>query len=302
MNYEKIYNSFLNDAKITSPKERINRRNNNDSRLVADTIYVEYHHIIPKSQGGSDSSENLVCLLPEEHLFVHFMRWKVFGNVKDLYAYNWMINGFMNKPIESIQLTKVLRRSFRRRREEFGKFISAHNKGSQSISAARKGTMPVKCAITGNSIGSVSVNHEKVKSGEWIHTSAGRKLSKKEKSVIKERCSGLTNPNAHSITNDDFVLQTAKYVLTQPDGRLIWKDYQKHCEDNNLPFFKSFSGIRFGGSKHIFIATLTEYCNKNNILLKYDRFYRSEAQKKLLSESITGRKRYYNDDNTFKVR
>lgn len=38
--------------------------------------YVEKHHIIPKSMGGSDSSENLVKLTAREHFIAHLLLTK----------------------------------------------------------------------------------------------------------------------------------------------------------------------------------------------------------------------------------
>lgn len=34
-------------------------------------IYTEGHHILPKSQGGSDKKENIIIIFPEEHYFCH---------------------------------------------------------------------------------------------------------------------------------------------------------------------------------------------------------------------------------------
>jgi hypothetical protein len=37
------------------------------------TCYTEKHHIIPKSLGGSNNSENLVCLTAKEHFICHLL-------------------------------------------------------------------------------------------------------------------------------------------------------------------------------------------------------------------------------------
>ena len=41
------------------------------TRNLPETIYVERHHIIPKSMGGSDDPCNLVKLTPREHFVCH---------------------------------------------------------------------------------------------------------------------------------------------------------------------------------------------------------------------------------------
>ena len=48
------------------------------------------HHIKPKHAGGSDSPENLVLLHPIDHAIAHLVRYKMFGNVRDRWACNWL--------------------------------------------------------------------------------------------------------------------------------------------------------------------------------------------------------------------
>jgi hypothetical protein len=40
------------------------------------TGYVEEHHILPRSMGGSDNKENLVRLSAKEHYIAHLLLWK----------------------------------------------------------------------------------------------------------------------------------------------------------------------------------------------------------------------------------
>lgn len=60
MNYKKIYDSI------------ITRR---CEYLYAG--YTETHHIVPKSLGGGDDKENLVCLSSREHFICHFLLLKM---------------------------------------------------------------------------------------------------------------------------------------------------------------------------------------------------------------------------------
>lgn len=59
MNYEKIYNQLINRAK---------------QRTFVDG-YTEIHHIIPKSEGGTDDKDNLVELTGREHFVAHKLLW-----------------------------------------------------------------------------------------------------------------------------------------------------------------------------------------------------------------------------------
>ena len=96
MDYIKTYNVFLEYFKNTTVEERLMMRNPHDLRLLK-ILYVEKHHITPKSLGGKDSEENLVTLLPEEHVFIHKLRYKAFNNRIDMLAVRFVLNGFNTK-------------------------------------------------------------------------------------------------------------------------------------------------------------------------------------------------------------
>jgi transposase-like protein len=74
--YLKYYNSII---------ERAKKRD----KLMG---YVEKHHIIPRCMGGSDDTDNLVELTPEEHYTCHLLLIKIYpDNSKLLYAANMMM-------------------------------------------------------------------------------------------------------------------------------------------------------------------------------------------------------------------
>ena len=51
------------------------------------------HHIIPRYKGGSDAPDNLVLLHPIDHAIAHLVRFKIYGNPADGWAYNRLANG-----------------------------------------------------------------------------------------------------------------------------------------------------------------------------------------------------------------
>lgn len=61
MNYTRIYNNII--------KNRLANPYNG---------YVEKHHIIPKSLGGSDKPENLISLTAREHFICHLLLTKIY--------------------------------------------------------------------------------------------------------------------------------------------------------------------------------------------------------------------------------
>lgn len=61
MNYHKLYNSIIQNAK---------------SKHYTD--YTENHHIIPKSLGGTDNNSNMVKLSAREHFLCHYILTKMY--------------------------------------------------------------------------------------------------------------------------------------------------------------------------------------------------------------------------------
>ena len=185
MNYERIHGLFIDYFKGTNLRERLMKRNPEDPRLKESYIYSELHHIVPRSFGGDDSPENLVRVLPEEHLFLHFLRFKIFKSFKDLQAVKMMLNGYSN-PSEtkkfaaikdSFVLNKHIRVFYALHKQECQK--NRKQKGWQTeegvkrISDSMKGKVVCKDAITGELVGKHDRNHPKLLSGEWVQHSKG---------------------------------------------------------------------------------------------------------------------------------
>lgn len=67
MDYKSIYDQFIDDRRLK------------ESALLASGDYNERHHIVPRSHGGDDSPDNLICLTPEDHYFAHLLLAKLHG-------------------------------------------------------------------------------------------------------------------------------------------------------------------------------------------------------------------------------
>jgi len=103
--YKKWYDSIIDRAK---------------NRVLS--CYVERHHIIPKSCGGSNDKDNLVPLTAREHYIVHMLL--PFCVIKK-YKLK-MIKGFMYmnvKPKKSKRLYKINSRMYEKFRIEFGQML-----------------------------------------------------------------------------------------------------------------------------------------------------------------------------------
>lgn len=76
MDYLKIYKNLINKAK---------------NRKIKNGKYVEHHHIIPLSCGGTNDKSNIVELYPREHYLAHKLLYYIYPNNNSLmYAYCMM--------------------------------------------------------------------------------------------------------------------------------------------------------------------------------------------------------------------
>ncbi len=77
MNYQLIYNNLCERAKCR----------------YGLTDYTEKHHIIPRSLGGNDRSENLVLLTYREHKLAHRLLTKIYPDKHELITCYRMMSG-----------------------------------------------------------------------------------------------------------------------------------------------------------------------------------------------------------------
>jgi hypothetical protein len=76
MNYIKHYNLLIEKAK---------------NRAVPKSIYTEKHHIVPRSEGGSGNSSNIVKLYPREHFLAHWLLYRQNPeSISRAFAFNMM--------------------------------------------------------------------------------------------------------------------------------------------------------------------------------------------------------------------
>lgn len=126
MNYKLIYNSLIERAKNRNLEE-----------------YTEKHHIIPKCMGGSNKSENLVRLTPEEHFIAHALLVKMHPNFPKLAV---ALNN-MTAPVEGRKKRKLygwMKRRFSEAMKELQKGKLNSNFGKQWITNGNENKLIVK--------------------------------------------------------------------------------------------------------------------------------------------------------------
>jgi len=69
------------------------------ARLVAKAIargqpagYFERHHVVPRSAGGSNAAENIVCLTAREHFLAHWLLYRIYRTPATARAFKLMAN------------------------------------------------------------------------------------------------------------------------------------------------------------------------------------------------------------------
>jgi len=106
MNYQKIYDSIIENRKTQTVKEE----------------YSETHHIIPKSIGGSNNFNNLVILTGREHFICHLLLVKIYKNTPNYYK---MVKAFFMMQTESKnQHRYITSRKYHKLQEDYSKFQS----------------------------------------------------------------------------------------------------------------------------------------------------------------------------------
>lgn len=126
MDYRKIYTSLIEKRRTSKP-----------------IGYVEKHHIIPKSEGGTDNDVNIVALTAREHYIAHLLLAKIYDDYK-MYAAvifmqaakeRWKSRTFKFNS----RLYEYIRKEFAIKNSEWHKGKPTWNKGiPQSEEAKRK--------------------------------------------------------------------------------------------------------------------------------------------------------------------
>lgn len=120
MNYKKVY-----DAIIQHTKQRNLKKLPKNSKNY---IYLETHHIIPKSLGGNDDESNLVNLTAREHFICHLLLMKITNDINMILAVNYLSDKFKNPKYN----VKINSRIYSMIKTEFSKMQSKRTLGENN--------------------------------------------------------------------------------------------------------------------------------------------------------------------------
>lgn len=113
MNYKKIYYSIIENRQQNPPTSE----------------YIEIHHIIPSSLGGTNDNENLVKLSAREHFICHYLLAKIYP--KESFDWYKMNNAFLMMKCESYNQNRYFNsRLYEALKENFSTLMSFIQRGS----------------------------------------------------------------------------------------------------------------------------------------------------------------------------
>ena len=198
--YLTMYNSIIQNAKNRDIKG-----------------YVEKHHIIPKSLGGTNDNNNIVVLTAREHFICHRLLTKITSGKsrqKMLYAVGRFVQdgGNVNRLLTSRQY-EIARQSISEAR--LGTKFSNESKKKMSVSA--KGRVPWNKGLRG--VQKVSEEQKlalsKLHTGKTLTEDTKRKISESKKG----HTSGMTGLVHSEETRNKMKLAQARRGKTGPQKR-----------------------------------------------------------------------------------
>lgn len=120
--------------------------------VIATDEYTEYHHYIPKSLDGDDSSINLIKLPARYHFLAHWMLWKAYDTDELAYAF-WAMCHQKKKGQEN-RYTKINSKTYAVLKERRSRLIKESN--------SRRWADPVWAAKTSANISSSRLKNKKI--------------------------------------------------------------------------------------------------------------------------------------------
>ena len=197
--YSKWYWKIISNAKL---------------RNLDKTEYQEKHHILPKSLGGSDCSDNLVNLTAKEHFICHLLLPKMLTDKQDIWKMSYalwqmsLING-RKRYRPSSRIYEIMRKQLSvnqkgiQKSEEHRRKIGLKSKGRKPF-LGRKHSEETKQKISKKKIGVSTPKSDAMR----------KKLSKTRK-AMNLNFSGINNPMYGKTHN----LETKKLISEANSGQ-----------------------------------------------------------------------------------
>ena len=223
MNYVNVYYSIIKN-RLDNPVEG----------------YVERHHIVPKSEGGTDNDDNIVALTAREHYICHLLLAKIYNDYKMYCAVVYMQCKTKRQKRDfkfNSHLYEHMRKDFSIKNSEAHKGKQAWNKGiPQSEEAKKKNSEAHKGRDTWMK-GKHHTANSKVKISNARKGKKFKPLSDDHKKAISEGNKGRKCANKGKRWVNDGIKNS--YILIGEDlppgfvyGRIKFKHKKKRIKKN----------------------------------------------------------------------
>lgn len=128
MEYKRIYDQLIEK-----------RRND----PLPDEVYGEVHHIVPKSEGGTDDPDNLVRLSAREHFVAHLLLAKIYDDF-NMWCAVILMGGVRKRKRQHInnRLYEKMRIEFGKRSGEAQRGMKRSEEFKRKVSIGHKGQTP----------------------------------------------------------------------------------------------------------------------------------------------------------------
>ena len=214
MNYVNVYYSIIKN-RLANPVEG----------------YVECHHIVPKSEGGTDNDDNIVALTAREHYIAHLLLAKIYNDYKMWHAVNLMSRLNAKVKINS-RLYEMVRSNSARTHSEVMKGKPSWNKGKKmSEEQKRKLSDATKKAMSDPILRKYLSDIKKGKPS-W---NKGKKLSEEQKQKLSDSLKGKTLSKE---TKEKISIKN-KGKNNPMFGKSSWPDDPKKYEARRLKMIQS---------------------------------------------------------------
>jgi len=248
MNHKIIYDNLMSKSKSRPAPEG----------------YLESHHILPRSLGGSDCISNIALLTAREHVFAHALLSKIHGGPM-YYAYWMMVNGAaaVRAKRHGVKLI-VSSRSVSIAREARAKHITETRSGENHHYYGKNRCFKVKDKISSTLI-------SKYRNG-YVAPSKGTKVTEQQRKDISRKlkilyADGMLHPmlgKKHTEEAKNKISNSQKGELNNNYGKPLSSDHARkisyaqvgiknHNADNRILAFKHESGEEYTGYRSDFI-------------------------------------------------
>jgi hypothetical protein len=260
--------------------------------------YVEIHHIIPRSLGGTDIKTNLVHLTAREHYIAHALLWKMLFvapfHKKMVYALNSMANKV--SPSKSREY-KVNSRIFEKLRVQYAEFMSVDRIGEGNHMYGKKHSAETmrRLAIYHNSPEVIAMKRERATGdnnpAKKPETREKISISQKEKHK-RDKANGTGSYSdecrkKHSLNSSRACNERAKmYKIVNKDGLefVVHGKLSHFCKEHGLSYGLTLHAVKHSISELEFGWRIEELPSKNFGVKIW--IHKGDAQRLVLKDKL----------------